>query len=341
MKENYAPWDIDVSAFPEKGSVNDQLKFLIGFAILAPSGHNSQPWEFVIKNNSIEFWVNKDRALGKSDPERRQTLISIGCALENLLIAADYYGFKNEIKYFPDNDGDLAASVSFQKFGEIKNEPKHLIFLIPKRTSNRNKYSNQPIPEKFLEEIKKISNTEIEATVITEKDKILSLSDITNRAQIEVMDRNYFREELSHYIKSSFTKSTTGMPGFVLGLPAIVSLFASKLIKKINMSKVSAKQDDALLKKFTTAFLLVSTKNDDKYNWIKSGQVFEKVWLLATQSGLSFSVLAAGVQVGDYYKKIQEVLNTNLRPLAFSRLGYSEKTARHSPRKKVEEVLLP
>ncbi|MBI3589397.1 MAG: hypothetical protein HY093_03230 [Candidatus Liptonbacteria bacterium] len=43
MKENYAPWEIDVEAFPKKGSLDDQLKFLLGFAILAPSTHNSQP----------------------------------------------------------------------------------------------------------------------------------------------------------------------------------------------------------------------------------------------------------------------------------------------------------
>lgn len=339
MKENYAPWSIGVDAFPEKGNLAEQLKFLLGFSILAPSGHNSQPWEFTIKNNSIEFWVNKDRALSKSDPEGRQTSIAIGCALENLLIAADYYGYKAETKYFPENDDNLVASVSLQKVGAIRNEPSHLIFSIPKRASNRGKYTNQAIPEKFLEETRKVSNDDIEVVIVTEKSKIFPLAEIANQAQIEVMDRDFFREELSHYIESNFTKSKTGMPGFTLGLPSLVSLFASKLIKKVNMSRMTAKKDDSLLKKFTTAFLLVSAKNDDKYSWVKTGQVFEKVWLLATQNEVSFSVLAAGVQVGEYYKKIQEILKTNLRPLAFSRVGYSEKIARHSPRFNISEVV--
>jgi len=44
MKANYAAWGIDVNSFPQDGGIEDQLRFLIGFAILAPSGHNSQPW---------------------------------------------------------------------------------------------------------------------------------------------------------------------------------------------------------------------------------------------------------------------------------------------------------
>lgn len=339
MKENYAPWAIDIGAFPEKGSVNEQLKFLLGFAILAPSGHNSQPWEFKIKNNSIEFWANKDRSLGKSDPEGRQTLISLGCALENLLIAADYYGYKTETKYFPENDSSLIVSVYFEKPGATKNNPNHLIFSIPKRASNRGEYTNQTLPEKFLGEVKEINSDDIEIVIVTEKSKISSLAEIATQAQIEVMDKDSFREELSHYIESSFTKSKTGMPGFTLGLPSLISLFASKLIKKVNMSRLTAKKDDALLKKFTTALLLISAKNDDKYSWVKTGQVFERIWLIATQNEVSFSVLAAGVQVGEYYKKIQEILKTNLRPLAFSRVGYPKKVARHSPRLNISEVV--
>jgi len=55
VRENYAPWGIDVNAFPEKGKLDDQLKFLLGFAILAPSGHNSQPWRFRVEGKKI--WI--------------------------------------------------------------------------------------------------------------------------------------------------------------------------------------------------------------------------------------------------------------------------------------------
>ncbi|MEK7193692.1 MAG: hypothetical protein AAB652_02780 [Patescibacteria group bacterium] len=49
MKSNYAPWAIDIVVFPKEGAIEDQLRFLLGFAILAPSGHNSQLWSFKIQ----------------------------------------------------------------------------------------------------------------------------------------------------------------------------------------------------------------------------------------------------------------------------------------------------
>ena len=42
MRDNYAPWAIKIENFPEKGSLDEQLKFLLGFAILAPS------WTFMV-----------------------------------------------------------------------------------------------------------------------------------------------------------------------------------------------------------------------------------------------------------------------------------------------------
>ena len=86
MKENYKPWGIDITAFPEEGGIEEQLKFLIGFAILAPSGHNSQPWEFKIQDSKIFIFSNNARSLSQSDPVGRQLSIGIGCALENLKI---------------------------------------------------------------------------------------------------------------------------------------------------------------------------------------------------------------------------------------------------------------
>lgn len=36
-------WAIDADAYPAHGSAAAQLEFLLGYAILAPSGHNTQP----------------------------------------------------------------------------------------------------------------------------------------------------------------------------------------------------------------------------------------------------------------------------------------------------------
>ena len=129
------------------------------------------------------------------------------------------------------------------------------------------------------------------------------------------------------------------MPGFTLGIPTPVSLFAHRLIKKINLSRKTRNKDEALFKNYTPAFVIISAKDDSNLNCIKAGQLFERVWLLAEQEGLSCAPLAAPVQVGDYYKHLQNILEINYRPEVFFRLGYALKDVPHSPRLRVEDIM--
>ena len=91
MPNNYASWSVSIQDFWNITDEREKLCFLVRFAILAPSTHNSQPWKFHIDNNTITIEPDLSLALRVSDPHNRHLLISLGCALENILIAADYY----------------------------------------------------------------------------------------------------------------------------------------------------------------------------------------------------------------------------------------------------------
>ena len=147
---NYQPWNVSIPAFPRDGNLREQILFLLHFPILAPSGHNSQPWQFHIKENVVSIRVNEERSLSYSDPKRRQLLIAMGCALENLLIAADYYGFDANVNYFPNaGDHNLVVNIALRRTSSAKWDSNHLIFSIPERRTNRNKFTNRLPPEDF------------------------------------------------------------------------------------------------------------------------------------------------------------------------------------------------
>ena len=337
--KNYHPWNIDIASFPEGGSLKEQILFLLNFPILAPSGHNSQPWSFSVEGNMASIHVNEERALSYSDTKRRQLLIAMGCALENLLVAADYYGFDSDVRYFPNaSDHNVVVSVVLRRARPTQGDLKHLIFSIPERRTNRGKYEDRLPPEDFLKGIEKLSSASLGVALIGDKNRKDKIAEIVSSAQVEVMEDILFREELSHYIKSNFTKSKTGMPGFALGVPAPISLIASRLIKKVNLSEKTRKQDEEVLKKFTPVFVVISAA-DDKMGHIQSGRLFEKIWLMAERRGMSMSPLAAAVQANNHAKTLQEMLGIKHRPLIFSRLGYAEKKPHHSPRFNLEEVL--
>ena len=72
----YSPWNITEKEFPIEGNNHKKLKYLIKYAILASSGHNTQPWIFSIADyNAIEIYAYRTRALPVVDPYDRELTI--------------------------------------------------------------------------------------------------------------------------------------------------------------------------------------------------------------------------------------------------------------------------
>lgn len=340
MKENYKAWEINFQDFENQKTEADQLRFLIKFAVLAPSSHNSQPWRFEVGKGRIKILADMNRALPESDTNHRQLYISLGCALENLLVAADYYGFDTNTAYAPqDTDESVAAVIALTRTRQTSDNKSHQIFSILKRHTNRNPYSKQMPAQNFVNQLKNLSNEEVQIDYVTDQGLREKIADVVLRATAEAMKSKKFRKELSAYVVSNISKSPVGMPGFGMNIPTPISLAAPKMLKLFNMSKMTHKQDEALLKKQTPAFVVISSKHDDKEGWLRAGQKYEQCALLAEQVGLKTAVMAAAIQINDYYKELQSLLGIALRPQVFFRLGYTDKAMKHSPRLSTESIL--
>ena len=74
--------------FPHSGTREEQLRFLVNYAVLAPSNHNTQPWKFCIHDDSLDVLVDKSSALNFIDPLFRQLAISCGAAIGMFEVAA-------------------------------------------------------------------------------------------------------------------------------------------------------------------------------------------------------------------------------------------------------------
>ncbi len=83
LSEN--PWEVSEQDFPYDADIEDQLRFLLRFAILAPSARNSQPWSFRVRGNRVLLLADFARSQPVSDPNRRELYIALACALEDLL----------------------------------------------------------------------------------------------------------------------------------------------------------------------------------------------------------------------------------------------------------------
>src|SRR5450432_482592 len=89
---------------------------LVRAAILAANPHNSQPWLFHVTQTQIDLFADYRRNLGTVDPFLREMHIGLGCALENLLLAATANGYITQVTFLPDAaDATLVARIGLTR----------------------------------------------------------------------------------------------------------------------------------------------------------------------------------------------------------------------------------
>ena len=341
MKEHYKVWGININDYFNIDDPVKKLEFLLKLGILAPSSHNSQPWSFKLAGNTIQILPEPKRFLDFSDANSRQTYISLGCVLENLIEAGNYFGLKTE-NSLGEIDDNHAIQITFPNLADkISNNPNknHLALSISKRHTNRHKHDLKPLPQNHIENLKSLGDAETRIDIISDQNIKEKIANVIMAATDYAMNLQPFRDELSRYVISNISNSPTGMPGFTIGMPLPFSILAPRMIKLFNIGKLNHKQEDDLLKKHTTNFILISTKTDEKKDWIRIGMIYEKIALMSEQAGIRTAPLAAAIQMGNYYQDLQKILNTDFRPQFFCRIGYSDGPIYHSPRIDVSSVL--
>lgn len=326
MNANYAAWDIDIDSLKTPES-------FIKAAVLAPSGHNSQPWSFRAINDTLSVRLDSKRLLSIGDRDNRQACISLGCAVANIEVIAAYHEYATNLTFT-----NTGADLNFLKSHDLRT----LAILAPyltKRTTNRSAYVREPLPEMLRNGIDLLPGVGTTMHIVEDPARVNALGSIAIDAAVFSMEDASFRKELSRHVLSNLTRDEVGMPGFGLGFPLPISFIAPYLIRFVNVAKLSRVQDMELFKN-TPAIGIIETKMDTTEDWINVGRAYERLALLATSLGYCTAMWGAPVQVGDFPARIGELLGLSGRPQAFFRIGRAVKPVAHAPRIPAERVLL-
>ena len=200
----------------------DEFIFLVECALKAPSGHNTQPWKFENTENGIIIHPDFIRALPAVDAENYELYISLGCALENLLIAAKQKGYKFKVHY-PEKSGS-SILIDITKDETCNVTPDILFNEISKRQVTKSKYNDKLLSDAVLKQLGSSSNFEgISLRIFDGKknfEKIIPLIIEANNLQFNNKD---FLNELVKWIrfskkeaekrKDGIWSATMGMPG--------------------------------------------------------------------------------------------------------------------------------
>lgn len=335
VKRNYRAWNVDASRFDHQSSDIDKLLNFARYAVLAPSGHNTQPWLLSTAGASLQIAIHPDRHLSidGSGLLSVEPYISIGTFLEVLHLAAKGFGYRLGIKLFP--GGQYVADVRIM--GHATPEPR-LLDAIKTRVSNRTPYRQTPLDKNILLNLTKHSLSGIDFTIVSNRDDIEFVGEQTGPAITKIMNNPLYRTELSQWVRTNQTRKYDGMPGFTHGFGSIQSLVSKAAVKHAPTGGPQAKKSRALIV-HSGALVIVRCKDDKKESFVNAGRLYSQICVLANDSGIASSALGAAVLDSTSRETIKKHFGIEDRPIYILRLGKAAKASRHSPRWPTEKLM--
>ncbi|MBE1602764.1 Acg family FMN-binding oxidoreductase [Streptomyces stelliscabiei] len=117
---------------------------VVAAGVLACNPHNTQPWRMIVDGDTIDVHSDPSRRMPLNDASGREHFAGLGCAVENMVIAAGPAGFTADVALFPDGPvSDHVARIVLSKARTRKD--RDLAAAIPHRHTNRGPYTSAPV----------------------------------------------------------------------------------------------------------------------------------------------------------------------------------------------------
>ena len=326
-------WEVSEQDFPHASSIETQLGFLLRYAILAPSTKNSQPWAFSVQRNRIHLLADLRRCQTHADPERRELYISLGCALENLLVAAEHFGFGHGVSYFPEpGQQELVSTITFAP-GGVPSDARAgaTLSAMLQRHNDNSVFRSAAVPKELRIRLMACCVESDLRVYLTDDPHFRHWIDaLTLEAdRVEFADPA-FRRELGHWIGQG-----------VFGEPPLLARLGSLAVSRVDLGEAVAQQDHAIVESAAVLGLVCAT-GDSHLAHVRTGQLFERLWLTATGMGVSIHPMSQTMRRPELREAVKELLpSPGWTPQHLFRVGFSTRDdERHTPRRPMDDVLV-
>jgi nitroreductase len=339
MNPHLHPWTISPDAFPADGFAADQLEFLLGYAILAPSPHNTQPWQFRINAMDVEVYADWGKRLRVVDPHGRELVLSCGAALFNLRVAAEYFEKAWRLERFPDAaHPTLLARFHLGMQGETSSDDVVLFNAITRRHTHRGTFRPDPLPEGLLANL--VASAEREGCWLMAADTDearAAIGDLVADADRCQWADRHFRDELARWLRKDPGHSVDGIPVHELGIEDWLSFAGPSLIRTFDRGKGQAARDRDIAV-HSPILAVLGTERDDADSWLSAGQGMQNVLLRARAEDVWASFLCQPLEVPELRDRLASICGRP-NPQVVLRLGYADE-ASPTPRRGVRSLLL-
>jgi hypothetical protein len=347
----YAAWDQAVPA------IGNPLG-LVRAAVLAANAHNAQPWQFAVTPHRIDVFADTTRTLGTVDPLRREMHLSLGCAIENLVLAGPPNGLATTVTLMPDPaDPGYVARVDLAPTTAVP-PVSPLFAAIPNRHTDRAAYdTTRPVDPTRLAALHALIDAPgTDLVWLTGTAQMSAFGDLTVRATEAIIADPQQSDDDAAWYRDTWQQIQTHKDGITVD-PSGSTPFIRTYAKLLPVSR--AQNNDGWLSgtrdtqiPTASAFgALVTTEPLDPTTRLQAGRLWQRLHLTATDAGISLQPLcqiperidreqSAG-RPADIGTAMAALLPTGQHTLMTFRIGHPTTTALRSPRRPAEEVVLP
>jgi len=281
---------VQASRAPLRAAPRDRE--LVRFATLAANSHNTQPWTFSARGNEIVIAPDFTRRCPAVDPDDHHLFVSLGCAAENLVIAASTLGWRAT----PVVDGDRIVIA----LDQAPPAASVLARAIPVRQCTRAAFDGRPAGPDTLRQLEDACRERnVSAILITERTAVAKVTDYVlegNSAQMR--DRAFMRELVSwmRFNEADAVATMDGLFSRASGSPSLPAWVARPLLRFVfTEGGENKKYRDEL--DSSAGVVVLAADRSDKAHWIAVGRACQRFGLQATALGLKYSFVNQPVEV--------------------------------------------
>lgn len=332
-----ADYDTAVAQTRRALAQRPEARDLIRYATLAANSHNSQPWRFKVARNSIDVLPDMTKRLSAVDPDDHHLFASLGCAAENLSIAAAMRAWPGTLSFNSIGGGE----VNYDGESVGRAEPA-LFAAIPKRQSTRGEYTGKPVSAADLAKLAATAAVPgVDLVLITDRPRINQIRDLVvagNSAQIA--DAAFMRELkawLRFNPRDAMAKGD-GLFSATSGNPTLPSWLGPKMFDL--MFKAKAENEKYARQIASSAGIAVFVaRGEGPEHWVQAGRACQRFALAATALGLKHAFLNQPVEVAKFRPELAALVGMpGRRPDIVMRFGYGPSLP-FSARRPVSAVL--
>ncbi|MEO5865683.1 MAG: nitroreductase family protein [Sphingomonas sp.] len=271
------------------------LTELVRFATLAPNGHNTQPWRFRVRPDRIEILPDFSRRTPVVDPDDHHLFVSLGCATENLVLAAAASGKVAEAT-FAEQGGDR-VEIRFMTGNAIADP---IAGAIPHRQSTRADYDGVPLSTADLRTLEAAATVQgVDTVLLTARRDIDRVRDLVLAGNSAQMADQRFLHELKQWLRFNprdALRTGDGLFSAASGSPALPAWAGPLLFDTFVTASSENDRYAQQLRSSSGVAVFVGTKADPE-NWVRVGQACQRFSLQATALGLKCAFINQPVEV--------------------------------------------